>query len=97
YSQDGTSHDITVVVTGVNDAAAFSGNDQGAVTEDANVSAANTLDYSGKLNVVDPDQGQSVFDTSWARARPAPRCSPSTPRTAPPTTSPWSSPASMTP
>ncbi|MEO4007718.1 VCBS domain-containing protein, partial [Chromobacterium piscinae] len=64
YSQDGTSHDITVVVTGVNDAAAFSGNDQGAVTEDANVSAANTLDYSGKLNVVDPDQGQSVFDTS---------------------------------
>ncbi|MFB9168307.1 VCBS domain-containing protein, partial [Chromobacterium piscinae] len=64
YSQDGTAHDITVVVTGVNDAATFSGNDQGAVTEDANVSAANTLDYSGKLNVVDPDQGQSVFNTS---------------------------------
>ncbi|MEO3954891.1 hypothetical protein ABH309_10530, partial [Chromobacterium piscinae] len=54
----------TVVVTGVNDAAAFSGNDQGAVTEDANVSAANTLDYSGKLNVADVDQGQSSFDTS---------------------------------
>ncbi|NHQ84493.1 hypothetical protein HA051_23290, partial [Chromobacterium vaccinii] len=64
YSQDGTAHDITVVVTGVNDAAAFSGNDAGAVTEDANVSAANTLDYSGKLNVADADQGQSVFNTS---------------------------------
>ncbi|MCD4502760.1 VCBS domain-containing protein [Chromobacterium piscinae] len=64
YSQDGTAHDITIVVTGVNDAAAFSGNDQGAVTEDADVSAANTLDYSGKLNVADADQGQSVFDTS---------------------------------
>ncbi|MFB9169273.1 retention module-containing protein, partial [Chromobacterium piscinae] len=64
YSQDGTAHDITVVVTGVNDSAAFSGNDAGAVTEDLNVSAANTLDYSGKLNVSDVDQGQSVFNTS---------------------------------
>ncbi|MEN3813139.1 hypothetical protein ABD440_22390, partial [Chromobacterium piscinae] len=50
--------------TPTDDAAAFSGNDQGAVTEDANVSAANTLDYSGKLNVADVDQGQSSFDTS---------------------------------
>ncbi|MEN3809914.1 VCBS domain-containing protein, partial [Chromobacterium piscinae] len=25
---------------------------------------ANTLDYSGKLNVADADQGQSVFNTS---------------------------------
>ncbi|MEO3962294.1 VCBS domain-containing protein, partial [Chromobacterium piscinae] len=58
------------------DAAAFSGNDQGAVTEDANVSAANTLDYSGKLNVADVDQGQSSFDTSRVdnsgRCRPGP-------------------------
>ncbi|MEN3813142.1 VCBS domain-containing protein [Chromobacterium piscinae] len=30
YSQDGTSHDITVVVTGVNDAAVITGNDAGA-------------------------------------------------------------------
>ncbi|OQS45131.1 hypothetical protein B0T49_19705, partial [Chromobacterium violaceum] len=64
YAKDGTAHDITVVVNGVNDAATFSGNDAGAVTEDLNVSAANTLDYSGKLNVADADQGQAAFDTS---------------------------------
>ncbi|OQS44940.1 hypothetical protein B0T49_21990, partial [Chromobacterium violaceum] len=64
YAKDGTAHDITVVVNGVNDAATFSGNDAGAVTEDLNVSAANTLDYSGKLNVADADQGQAVFDTA---------------------------------
>ncbi|MEN3809915.1 VCBS domain-containing protein [Chromobacterium piscinae] len=34
------------------------------MTEDANVSAANTLNYNGKLNVSDVDQGQSVFNTS---------------------------------
>ncbi|WP_168191849.1 retention module-containing protein [Chromobacterium phragmitis] len=62
YSKDGTAHDITVIVNGVNDPAVITGNDHGAVTEDLNVSPANTLDYSGKLNVVDPDQGQSVFD-----------------------------------
>ncbi|WP_434656539.1 retention module-containing protein [Chromobacterium violaceum] len=64
YAKDGTAHDITVVVNGVNDAAVISGNDQGSVTEDLNVSAANTLDYSGKLNVADADQGQAVFDTA---------------------------------
>ncbi|MFK7091633.1 VCBS domain-containing protein, partial [Chromobacterium violaceum] len=64
YAKDGTAHDITVVVNGVNDAAVISGNDAGAVTEDLNVSAANTLDYSGKLNVADADQGQAVFDTA---------------------------------
>ncbi|MFA1671217.1 VCBS domain-containing protein, partial [Chromobacterium piscinae] len=64
YSQDGTAHDITVVVTGVNDAAVISGNDQGSVTEDTNVSSSKTLDYSGKLNVSDVDQGQAVFNTT---------------------------------
>ncbi|VEB40033.1 VCBS repeat [Chromobacterium violaceum] len=128
YAKDGTAHDITVVVNGVNDAATFSGNDAGAVTEDLNVSAANTLDYSGKLNVADADQarrrstppasttrpptsaaspsmptatGTTASTTprcsTWARATPAPRCSPSMPRTAPPTTSPWWSTASTTP
>ncbi|KMN99368.1 VCBS domain-containing protein, partial [Chromobacterium violaceum] len=64
YAKDGTAHDITVVVNGVNDAAVISGNDLGSVTEDLNVSAAKTLDYVGKLNVSDADQGQAVFDTS---------------------------------
>ncbi|MFB0824779.1 VCBS domain-containing protein [Chromobacterium violaceum] len=34
------------------------------MTEDKNVSTTNTLDYVGKLNVSDVDQGQAVFDTS---------------------------------
>ncbi|WP_158300989.1 retention module-containing protein [Chromobacterium sp. ATCC 53434] len=62
YSKDGTSHDITVIVNGVNDIPVFSGSDHGAVTEDLNVSAANTLDYTGTLTVTDPDQGQSAID-----------------------------------
>ncbi|WP_431732403.1 Ig-like domain-containing protein, partial [Chromobacterium vaccinii] len=55
---------VNIGVNPVNDAAVITGNDQGAVTEDLNVSAANTLDYSGKLNVSDPDQGEAVFNTS---------------------------------
>ncbi|MGC0152959.1 retention module-containing protein, partial [Chromobacterium vaccinii] len=61
-SADGTTSTVTVTIIGTNDPAVITGNDHGAVTEDLNVSAANTLDYTGKLNVVDPDQGQSVFD-----------------------------------
>ncbi|WP_430827927.1 VCBS domain-containing protein, partial [Chromobacterium piscinae] len=49
----GTPHTITVTIQGKDDPAVITGNDQGAVTEDLNVSAANTLDYSGKLNVAD--------------------------------------------
>uniref|UniRef100_UPI0009E3C00E retention module-containing protein n=1 Tax=Chromobacterium vaccinii TaxID=1108595 RepID=UPI0009E3C00E len=63
-SADGTTSTVTVTVLGTNDPAVITGNDQGAVTEDLNVSPTNTLDYIGKLNVVDPDQGQSVFDPS---------------------------------
>ncbi|MBX9296750.1 retention module-containing protein, partial [Chromobacterium vaccinii] len=55
---------VNIGVNPVNDPAVITGNDAGAVTEDLNVSAANTLDYSGKLNVADADQGQSVFNTS---------------------------------
>ncbi|WP_168194843.1 retention module-containing protein [Chromobacterium phragmitis] len=69
YSKDGTAHDITVIVNGVNDIPVFSGADHGAVTEDFNVSAANTLDYIGKLNVVDPDQNQSAIDPSRVGSR----------------------------
>ncbi|MCD5330649.1 VCBS domain-containing protein, partial [Chromobacterium piscinae] len=64
HSVDGTPHVVTITIQGKDDPAEITGNDQGAVTEDLNVSAANTLDYAGKLNVVDPDKGQSVFDTS---------------------------------
>ncbi|WP_043619300.1 VCBS domain-containing protein, partial [Chromobacterium violaceum] len=64
-SKDGSASSVvSIQVLGTNDAAVISGNDAGAVTEDLNVSAANTLDYSGKLNVADADQGQAVFDTA---------------------------------
>ncbi|MFA1668174.1 retention module-containing protein, partial [Chromobacterium piscinae] len=55
---------VNIGVNPVNDPAVITGNDQGAVTEDQNVSAANTLDYNGKLNVADPDQGEAVFNTA---------------------------------
>ncbi|MCD4483576.1 VCBS domain-containing protein, partial [Chromobacterium vaccinii] len=65
WSKDGTASSVvSIQVLGTNDAAVITGNDHGAVTEDQNVSSTNTLDYSGKLNVSDVDQGQSVFDTS---------------------------------
>ncbi|OVE45539.1 VCBS domain-containing protein, partial [Chromobacterium violaceum] len=64
HSVDGTAHTVTVTIQGQDDSAIISGNDQGVVTEDLNVSTANTLDYAGKLDIVDPDKGQAVFDTA---------------------------------
>ncbi|MBP4052123.1 VCBS domain-containing protein, partial [Chromobacterium violaceum] len=65
WSKDGSASSVvSIQVLGTNDAATFSGNDTGSVTEDKNVSTTNTLDYVGKLNVSDVDQGQAVFDTS---------------------------------
>jgi len=46
---------IFVAVTNVNEAATITGNGQGSVTEDGNLTAA------GSLTVVDPDSGQSKF------------------------------------
>ncbi|WP_426715836.1 VCBS domain-containing protein, partial [Chromobacterium violaceum] len=64
-SKDGSASSVvSIQVLGTNDAAVISGNDAGAVTEDLNVSPANTLDYSGKLNISDVDQGQAVFNTA---------------------------------
>jgi len=57
-SVDGTSHQITVVVTGANDAATISVNFNGAVTEDTLLSA------SGNVSVADVDAGESFFNTN---------------------------------
>ncbi|MEO2217293.1 retention module-containing protein, partial [Chromobacterium vaccinii] len=62
-SLDGTTHTVTVTIQGKDDPAIITGSD-GSVTEDQNVSSANTLDYNGKLNIVDPDQGQAVFNAT---------------------------------
>ena len=45
---DGTTHDITVTITGINDAAVVSGDDQGAVTEDNDPA---TLTDTGLLSI----------------------------------------------
>ncbi|PWI34710.1 hypothetical protein DI392_00005, partial [Vibrio albus] len=49
-TEDGTEHDITITITGVNDGAVVSGDDSGAVTEDA---SDPTLTDSGILTVTD--------------------------------------------
>ncbi|MDD9232070.1 VCBS domain-containing protein [Aeromonas hydrophila] len=51
-SVDGTTHTVTITITGVNDAAVITGNDTGAVTEDE---TNPTLTETGTLSVTDVD------------------------------------------
>ena len=51
-SADGTSHNVVVVITGVNDAAVIGGDAAGAVTEDA---ASPNLSDTGTLTISDTD------------------------------------------
>ncbi|MEO9877623.1 MAG: VCBS domain-containing protein, partial [Anderseniella sp.] len=55
---DGTTHDITVTITGSNDAAVVGGDDQGAVTEDSDPA---TLTDTGVLSISDVDTGEATF------------------------------------
>ena len=65
-SQDGTaSQDITVTISGVNDAATISGATSGTVTED---SSPTTLTTSGTLTVSDVDHGEDQFSTTVTSA-----------------------------
>ncbi|MFM1709106.1 VCBS domain-containing protein [Aeromonas salmonicida] len=59
-SLDGTSHTVTITITGVNDGAVVAGDDRGAVTEDLNVVSGKLTD-TGVLTVSDADQGQAKF------------------------------------
>ncbi|MBW3808361.1 retention module-containing protein [Aeromonas hydrophila] len=59
-SVDGTTHTVTVTITGVNDGAVVAGDDLGAVTEDLNV-VGGKLSDSGVLTISDADQGQAKF------------------------------------
>ena len=58
HALDGTAQVITVVITGINDAAVIAGDSAGAVTEDASTP---TLTDSGTLTVSDTDTGQASF------------------------------------
>ncbi|RSM21893.1 RTX toxin, partial [Aeromonas salmonicida] len=59
-SVDGTTHTVSITITGVNDGAVVAGDDRGAVTEDLNVVGGKLTD-TGVLTVSDADQGQAKF------------------------------------
>ena len=54
-SEDGTEHEITVTVNGINDAAVIEGQSTGMVTEDTEIST------SGILTLTDKDAGETRF------------------------------------
>ncbi|ODS11223.1 VCBS domain-containing protein [Vibrio scophthalmi] len=58
-SVDGTTHDIVITITGVNDSAVISGDATGAVTED---NTDPVLTDSGVLTLTDADTGEAKFD-----------------------------------
>jgi VCBS repeat-containing protein len=64
HSLDGTPKTISFDVHGVNDAAVISDPTLHDVTEDA----ASTLSVSGQMTATDPDQGQSLFNTTTVAA-----------------------------
>ena len=55
---DGTTQEVTVTITGINDTAVISGDTTGSVTEDA---TSPNLTSSGTLAVTDADTGEAVF------------------------------------
>ena len=54
---DGTTHDITITITGTNDAAVVGGVDTGGVTEDGGALQVTT----GTLTISDVDTGEELF------------------------------------
>ncbi|MDP3653395.1 MAG: VCBS domain-containing protein, partial [Rhodoferax sp.] len=62
---DGSTKDVVVTITGVNDAPVIGGDAVGAVTEDA---ATPTLTDSGTLTISDADTGEAGFQTSGITA-----------------------------
>ena len=57
-SVDGTTHTVTIVINGVNDAAVIGGDDAGSVTEDA---TSPNLSDTGTLTISDVDGGEASF------------------------------------
>ena len=67
-SVDGTLHTVEISIIGVidsiintNNAAVFTGDDSGSVTEDLDGNGDGLLDASGKLNITDSDAGEAAF------------------------------------
>ncbi|MFM5383121.1 VCBS domain-containing protein, partial [Aeromonas veronii] len=55
---------LTVTINGTNDVPLITGSSSASVREDDGVNGANQLVASGKLNVIDVDNGESAFDPS---------------------------------
>jgi VCBS repeat-containing protein len=63
-SVDGTTHNITITINGVDDVnqpAIITGVDTGRVTEDVDPDGDNLLEAGGKLNISDSDDGEAAF------------------------------------
>ncbi|MBX9753302.1 MAG: VCBS domain-containing protein, partial [Pseudomonadaceae bacterium] len=56
-----STQNLTITVTGVNDAAVISGVSNGTITEDQGVNATHSLSCGGKLVVADIDTGEATF------------------------------------
>ncbi|WAC44493.1 VCBS domain-containing protein [Pseudomonas sp. SL4(2022)] len=65
-SADGTTHQVSVTVTGKDDGAVIGGADSGTVTEDQSITAGK-IATTGQLFVTDPDAGEDHF-TAQANA-----------------------------
>ena len=63
-SVDGTTHTVSMTITGVDDIPVFSGDSSGSITEDLNPDSTNRLTTSGKLTVTGGDAGEAVFIAS---------------------------------
>ncbi len=68
YADDGTAHDITITITGTNDVAVITGDDQAGVTEDVilpptdpEAPPVTAIVDSGSLIITDIDTGEAAF------------------------------------
>ncbi|HEY6610228.1 MAG TPA: VCBS domain-containing protein, partial [Pseudomonas sp.] len=61
---DGTEHQVSITIHGVNDAAVIGGTTTGAVTEDADVDSGGQLNAGGQLTISDADDGEAQFQTT---------------------------------
>ena len=61
---DGTVHQISITLSGINDVAQITGASSASVTEDIAVTAGNQLLASGQLQVTDIDTGEASFNVN---------------------------------
>ncbi|WP_417700907.1 VCBS domain-containing protein [Pseudophaeobacter sp.] len=59
-SIDGTTHDLSVTISGTGDIPVITGIDRGSVTEDLDVTQGSLITY-GNLDITDPDSGEDAF------------------------------------